>query len=235
MERSKYSSLEPNATYIHPDSHGVYRTDDYGRVVSFSADPRVTTKEERERNPENQRTLEGKGPGFSHAGHLVADRHGGSGEKFNIVPMQENVDSRDYAAFEKETDALQQQGYAVHYNGTLSYSGAEKTVGVNQAEAIMVERQTMGPVTGEVVDHEYVSFSNLDMAQYMDAGNKESEELMSSFSNPNAVAYDEDADLLIDENTGAVIGGPAEAEDTPADTETAGEAMADTEDDSLTL
>ena len=235
MERSKHSSLEPNTTYVHPASHGVYRTDDYGRVVSFSADPRVTTKEERERNPENQRTLEGKGPGFSHAGHLVADRHGGSGEKINIVPMQENVDSRDYAAFEKETDALQQQGYAVHYNGELSYSGAEKTVGVNQAEAIMVERQTIDPATGEMIDRDYASFSNLDMSQYETTGNKESEELMSGFSNPNAVAYDEDADLVIDENTGAVISGPAETEDTPADTETAGEAMADTEDDSLTL
>ena len=235
MERSKHSSLEPNTTYIHPASHGVYHTDDYGRVVSFEADPRITTKEERERNPENQRTLEGKGPGFSHAGHLVADRHGGSGEKFNIVPMNENVDGRDFAGLEKETDALLHQGWDVHYNGQLSYSGEERTAGVNQAESIMVERQTMDPVTGEVVDHEYVSFSNLDMAHYMDAGNKESEELMSSFSNPNAVAYDEDADLLIDENTGAVIGGPAEAEDPPADPETAGEAMADTEDDSLTL
>ena len=57
---------------------------------------------------------------------------------------------------------------------------------------------------------------------------------MSSFSNPNAVAYDEDANLLIDENTGAVIGGPAE-DTPPADTETAGEAMADTEDDALIL
>ena len=235
MERSQYSSLEPNTTYTHPASQGTYHTDDYGRVLTFEATPRITTKEERERNPENQRTLEGKGPGFSHAGHLVADRHGGSGEKFNIVPMNENVDGRDFAAFEKETDGLL-QSYDVHYNGQLSYSG--EAVGVNQPESIMVERQTMDPVTGEMVDREYVSFSNLDMAQYLDVGQKESEELMSGFSNPNAVAYDEDADLVIDENTGAVIGGPADTEtagEAMADTETAGEAMADTEDDSLSL
>ena len=178
MARSMFSSLEPNTTYTHPSSHGEYHTDEYGRVAKFSADPRITSKEERERNTENQRTLEGKGPGYEHAGHLVADRHGGSGEKFNIVPMQEAVDSRDYAAFEKETDGILQSGYNVHYNGEICYSGAETVKGVNRSEAIMVERQTIDPESGAVVDRDYTSLSNMNMTEFENVGNRESEELM---------------------------------------------------------
>lgn len=238
MARSMFSSLEPNTTYTHPSSHGEYHTDEYGRVAKFSADPRITSKEERERNTENQRTLEGKGPGYEHAGHLVSDRHGGSGEKFDIVPMQEAVDSRDYAAFEKETDGILQRGYNVHYNGEICYSGAETVEGVNRSEAIMVERQTIDPESGAVVDRDYTSLTNMNMTEFENVGNRESEELMAEFSNPNAVAYDEEADLILDEATGAVISGPAETdalEEASVDGEAQSESAAETDTDSLSL
>lgn len=235
MARSMFSSLEPNAIYTHPASHGEYHTDEYGRVTKFSADPRITSKEERERNTENQRTLEGKGPGYEHAGHVLADRQGGSGEKFNLIPMQEAVDSRDYAAFEKETDGILQNGYNVHYNGEICYSGAETIAGVNRSEAIMVERLTIDPENGAVVDRDFTSFTNMDMAEF-ENGDRESEELMAEFSNPDAVAYDEETDLVLDEATGAVVSGPADAgEEAFTDGEAHSEFAAETYTDSLSL
>lgn len=206
MTKSKFSDLEPNMVYMHAKSNSVYNTDQYGRVTNFSADPRLTSKEERERNTEMQRTLGGKGEGFEHAGHLLSDRHGGAGVHYNLTPMQQDLDSRDYAAFEKETDALLQKGYAVHYNGELAYSCAENVEGVNHAEAIMVERQTLDPVTGEVMDTEHISFSNLNMAEaeYENMGNAESESLMAEYPNPGAIQYDENRDIIIVNADGSI-------------------------------
>ena len=102
----------------------------------------------------------------------------------------------------------------------------------------MVERQTIDPESGAVVDREYTSFTNMNMAEFENVGNRESEELMAEFSNPNAVAYDEEADLILDEATGAVISGPAETdavEEASVDGEAQSESAAETDTDSLSL
>ena len=43
------------------------------------------------------------------------------------------------------------------------------------------------------------------MREFETAGNAESESLMNQFANPGAVAYDEEKDLILDENTGGVL------------------------------
>ena len=172
MSRSPYSSLQANAVYDGP--HGAeYRTDSAGRVVHWKAEAHQTPKDAQLRNQKAQYTLEGKGPGFEHAGHLLANQHGGAGEKYNLVPMN-------------------------------SYSISPELNGVNQPEAFMAERTTVSP-DGKQTDREYVSWSNLDMREFETAGNAESESLMNQFANPGAVAYDEEKDLILDENTGGVL------------------------------
>ena len=43
------------------------------------------------------------------------------------------------------------------------------------------------------------------MREFETAGNAESGSLMNQFANPGAVAYDEEKDLILDENTGGVL------------------------------
>ena len=77
-------------------------------------------------------------------------------------------------------------------------------VRVKEYAAFMAERTTVSP-DGKQTDREYVSWSNLDMREFETAGNAESESLMNQFANPGAVAYDEEKDLILDENTGGVL------------------------------
>ena len=203
MSRSPYSSLQANAVYDGP--HGAeYRTDSAGRVVHWKAEAHQTPKDAQLRNQKAQYTLEGKGPGFEHAGHLLANQHGGAGEKYNLVPMNAHVNTVDYKAFETETTHLLSDGSRVFLNGSVSYSISPELNGVNQPEAFMAERTTVSP-DGKQTDREYVSWSNLDMREFETAGNAESESLMNQFANPGAVAYDEEKDLILDENTGGVL------------------------------
>lgn len=203
MSRSPYSSLQANAVYDGP--HGAeYRTDSAGRVVHWKAEAHQTPKDAQLRNQKAQYTLEGKGPGFEHAGHLLANQHGGAGEKYNLVPMNAHVNTVDYKAFETETTHLLSDGSRVFLNGSVSYSISPELNGVNQPEAFMAERTTVSP-DGKQTDREYVSWSNLDMREFETAGNAESESLMNQFANPGAVAYDEEKDLILNENTGGVL------------------------------
>ena len=117
-KNNPYSSLSPNFTY-RDSSHSEFTTDSYGRVVTWSGDVGTAAGQ---RNLSAQRTLEGKNSEQSDAGHLLATNQGGSGEKYNMVPMNEKVNRRDYRAWERENEALVRAGYSVHVKGSLGQS-----------------------------------------------------------------------------------------------------------------
>lgn len=197
MAKSMYSSLNPETTYYGPND-AKYHTDNYGRVGRWSA--QVSDQSEA-RNPYAQRSLEGKNPDQSHAGHLLASSQGGSGEKYNMVPMNDKVNTRDYRAFERENSELTQNGYTVTLTGSNSYP--LNSEGENVPEAIMVDREVSQD--GQYLYTEHTSWTNLDMAELENQGEEEAAELSSQYENPGAYIYNEDENIVVNQETGAII------------------------------
>lgn len=231
MARNMDSSLEPNAVYTGP--HGAqYHTDEHGRIGSWHA--QVSDMKEA-RNPYMQYTLEGKNPDQQHAGHLLASSQGGSGEKFNMVPMNDKVNTRDYRAFERENQQLLQQGYTVDLFGSNAY--ALDSQGKNVPEAIMVDREVS--LGEDRLYTEHVSWTNLDMEQFADKGELEAAELSDQFDNPGAFVYNSEEEIAVNQDTGEVVDvsgngpGPADEAQETESPETEDEGIS--EGDSLTL
>ena len=67
----------------------------------------------------------------------------------------------------------------------------------------MYTRETIGP-NGEVVDREYVSIPNADMAQFPHFG-PEAASLAGEYDNPGAFIYNEEQDIAVNPETGAVV------------------------------
>ena len=195
MENNPYSSLNPNTTYYGPHQ-AEYHTDNYGRVASWYGQS-VDDKEPR--NFYAQRTLEGKNPEHSHAGHMLAVSQGGSGERFNMTAQNASVNCRDYRAFERENAALVQQGYTVELYGENTFFPG----GVNVPDAYLVERDVS--LNGEVVDVQHFSWSNADMSLYETEGQEEVAALQQQFENPGAYVYNEDMEIAVNYETGAVV------------------------------
>jgi predicted ribonuclease toxin of YeeF-YezG toxin-antitoxin module len=89
--------LKPNVQYKTGEYNYLYQTDELGRLKQFNAeDLKLTTREKR--LPHNSNTP-GKLPG-DHAGHLAADRFGGSPELDNLVSQSSNVNLSKYKKLE---------------------------------------------------------------------------------------------------------------------------------------
>ncbi len=186
-QNSPYSSLKANASY-HGLNHASYHTDGNGRIMSWSAVPGT---EAGKRDQYAQRTEEGKNREQHDAGHLLAVNQGGSGEKYNLVPMAETVNRRDYRAWERETESLIRQGYDVQLRGSLAYSQGSIT---NNPEAIMVSRDVYKD--GAYLYTEHFSITNYDLDDLEGVGDKETFELASQYNNPAAQYYDEKTDTV---------------------------------------
>ena len=167
-----HRQLESNTTY---ERNGIlYQTDEYGRVVFFSGNLQLRVAP---RNLSAQHNLPGKLPG-EHAGHLIAARHGGIGETPNLVRMDGKINTRDYAAWERESDQLLREGKTVHIDGYLSYHE-----GSNRPEAIMTTR-TVTDTTGNLLDREHASWSNYDISPMDDDEIQEWFDLADTYPNP---------------------------------------------------
>lgn len=199
MANRQYSSLQPNATYHGPHGKTEYHTDAYGRVTDWSGQ-NVDIKESRDQYA--QRTLEGKSPEFRDAGHLMDRCSGGSGEKYNMVPMNEKLNDRDYKAFENENHQLMEEGNTVTLHGNNSYLFSNE--GVNVPDGIMVTREVHDP-SGNLTEVSHHSWSNYDPAEFETAGLEESAALMNEFENPNAFVFHEDENLAVNETTHEVV------------------------------
>lgn len=231
MARSMYSSLNPNTVYTGPNG-AQYDTDEHGRIETWNAQVRDETAA---RNPYAQYTLEGKNPDQSHAGHLLASSQGGSGEKYNMVPMNDKVNTRDYRAFEKENDQLVQEGYTVNLSGSNAY--AANSEGKNIPEAIMVDREVS--LNGEHLYTEHSSWTNLDMEEFEGKGETEAAELYDQFDNPGAFIYNDEEEIAVNYDTGEVVDvngndlSPADAASGMEDSGGESEGLSDS--DSMTL
>lgn len=186
-QNSPYSSLKANATY-HGPNHASYHTDSNGRIMNWSAVPGA---EAGKRNPYAQRTEEGKNKEQHDAGHLLAANQGGSGEKYNLVPMAETVNRRDYRAWERENESLIRQGYDVQLRGSLTYSQGSTT---NNPEAIMVSRDVYKD--GAYLYTEHFSITNYDLDALEGVGEKEAFEMASQYDDPATHYYDEKTDTV---------------------------------------
>lgn len=186
-KNSPYSSLSPNFTY-RDSSHSEFTTDSHGRVVTWSGDVGTAAGQ---RNLSAQRTLEGKNSEQSDAGHLLATNQGGSGEKYNMVPMNEKVNRRDYRAWERENEALVRAGYSVHVKGSLGQLWECTT---NNPEAIMASREVSQD--GQFLYTEHFSVTNYDLDDLEHEGESEAYELAQEYSNPMPYSYDEETDTV---------------------------------------
>ena len=145
--------LKPDYEYVHNNNH--YFTDELGRVDWFYGHP-IDNKAPRDLKA--QRNLENKAPG-ENAGHIIAARHNGYGAGANLVRQDQEVNQRDIAAFERETDVLLHDGKEVRLYGSISYINDS-----NQPAAFSFTRDTMAPNGINVEDVEHVSYTNMDMS-----------------------------------------------------------------------
>ena len=89
----------PNVAYVTGEYDYYYETDDLGRIESvYVKSLQVTKRGKRistwEHNPP------GKQPGVDHAGHIIADRFGGSNKLDNIVPQLSGLNQSKYRQLE---------------------------------------------------------------------------------------------------------------------------------------
>ncbi|MDF2911369.1 MAG: hypothetical protein K0Q56_2250 [Sporolactobacillus laevolacticus] len=119
---SHFSSgkLKPNVKYQTGEYDYLYETDELGRIREFNADDLKLTKRE-ERLPHNAHTP-GKEPG-DHAGHLAADRFGGSPELDNLVSQSSSVNLSKYKKLENLWAKAVEEGKDVSVNVKINYDG----------------------------------------------------------------------------------------------------------------
>ncbi|PAF34069.1 hypothetical protein CHH69_17790, partial [Terribacillus saccharophilus] len=114
----KSGKLKPNAKYQAGEYDYVYETDTLGRLNQFDAqDLKLTQRNER--LPHNSNTP-GKKPG-DHAGHLAADRFGGSPELDNLVSQSSKVNLSRYKKLENSWAKALNQGKKVSVNVKVNY------------------------------------------------------------------------------------------------------------------
>lgn len=99
MPFNENGKLMPNVRYKAGEFDYYYETDSRGRIDSFSTDNLQLTKR-MERLPYDQKTP-GKLPG-DHAGHLAADRFGGSGKLDNLVSQSSSINLSQYKEIENQ-------------------------------------------------------------------------------------------------------------------------------------
>ena len=99
-----------------------YCTDDRGRIIRCVADPLRFTKRD-ERLEHDQNTL-GKLEG-DQAGHLIADRFGGSPNLDNLVSMSSKVNLSVYKEIENKCAKSLRGGYYTMLKIDIQYNGNE--------------------------------------------------------------------------------------------------------------
>ncbi|WP_254391830.1 DNA/RNA non-specific endonuclease [Terribacillus sp. DMT04] len=92
--------LKPNIRYQTGEYDYFYETDNVGRISKFETDNLQLTS--RETRLSHSRNTLGKIKGKDHAGHLAADRFGGSPKLDNLVSQLSDVNLRQYKKIEDE-------------------------------------------------------------------------------------------------------------------------------------
>lgn len=118
--------LKPNIRYQTGEYDYFYQTDNAGRIVKFETENLQLTKRE-ERLPHSKNTP-GKVKGQDHAGHLAADRFGGSPKIDNLVSQLSDVNLKQYKKIEDEWAAALKETppKEVKVNVEIIYDGNSK-------------------------------------------------------------------------------------------------------------
>ena len=92
------NKLKPNSRYKTGEYNYYYETDNLGRISNFDTDKLQLTK--RKYRLSHSRNTPGKIKGQDHAGHLAADRFGGSPKIDNLVSQLSDVNLKQYKKLE---------------------------------------------------------------------------------------------------------------------------------------
>ncbi|EKB45754.1 Transposase protein [Solibacillus isronensis B3W22] len=117
---NKGGRLKPNVKYHAGEYNYLYKTDELGRITDFNADDLKLTKRDN-RLPHKPNTP-GKEPG-DHAGHLAADRFGGSPDLDNLVSQSSSVNLSKYKKLENQWAKAIEEGKDVSVNVKVNYEG----------------------------------------------------------------------------------------------------------------
>ncbi len=119
--KGKVVGLKPNVTYKSGEFDYLYRTDSVGRIDTV--DVADLKKSGTSRANHNPNTL-GKQPG-DHAGHLIADRFGGSPEIDNLISQLSNDNLSAYKKLENQWVKAIDAGQKVEIKIDLNYNGSD--------------------------------------------------------------------------------------------------------------
>ena len=111
--------LKPNIEYQAGEFEYIYKTDEMGRLKEFNADELKLT-ERNSRLTHNPKTA-GKEDG-DHAGHIAADRFGGSPDLDNLVSQSSNVNLSKYKKLENKWAKAIGEGKEVKVNVEINYN-----------------------------------------------------------------------------------------------------------------
>ncbi|MEC1441099.1 DNA/RNA non-specific endonuclease, partial [Bacillus sonorensis] len=117
---TKSGKLKSNVKYQAGEYNYIYKTDKEARIKEFQADDLKLTKRDK-RLPHNPKTP-GKQLG-DHAGHLAADRFGGSPELDNLVSQSSNVNQSKYKKLENKWAKAISDKKKVSVNVKVNYDG----------------------------------------------------------------------------------------------------------------
>ncbi|WP_280516138.1 T7SS effector LXG polymorphic toxin [Bacillus sp. NTK034] len=116
----KGGKLKPNIKYQAGEYDYLYKTDESGRLTEFNAgDLKLTERDNRLPHKSN---TPGKEPG-DHAGHLAADRFGGSPDLDNLVSQSSSVNLSKYKKLENQWAKAIEEGKDVSVNVKINYEG----------------------------------------------------------------------------------------------------------------
>jgi hypothetical protein len=115
-----HKDLKPNNKYKAGEHDYNYKTDDLGRISEAEAKS-LKSKLHDGRLPHNSNTPD-KLPD-DHAGHLIADRFGGSPELNNLLSQAKNVNWKDYGALERKWQKALDAGKEVSVKIKVNYQG----------------------------------------------------------------------------------------------------------------
>ena len=134
-------NLKPDVVYLSGEHNYLYETDELGRITKFEAkelklkealiEERALAKKEGRKvksvRDSHETNTPGKLPNDA-AGHLAADRFGGSGGIDNLVSQAENLNNGDYKKLENLWDQALSEvpPKKVHVQVEALYKGSEK-------------------------------------------------------------------------------------------------------------
>jgi hypothetical protein len=121
--KDENDQLKSNIEYTTGEYDYRYRTDEKGRICSFETDHLQLTQREK-RLPHDSDTFE-KGDNDD-AGHLIADRFGGSPNLDNLVSQDSHINRSEYKTMENEWAKAIEDGKKVEIAGEVNYDNESK-------------------------------------------------------------------------------------------------------------